>query len=100
MRVRPKRQAEPRRTLIPRRGWTETTPERQTPSPQARRDPAAVPPAAPTATPTAELRAERRMRASGGPEDHALYRCECGFAFEAAVSTTVACPHCGGGQAW
>ena len=99
MRVRPKRQAEPRRTLIPRRGWTDTATERQAPSPQARRDPAA-PAAQPAPAPNAELRAERRMRASGGPEDHALYRCQCGFAFEAAVSTTVACPHCGSGQAW
>lgn len=46
------------------------------------------------------LRAERRMRASGGPEDRAAYRCDCGYAFEAEVSTSVACPHCGHGQAW
>lgn len=91
MRVRPKRQAEPRRTLIPRRGWTEAVQERQAPIPQARRDAAPGDP---------ELREERRMRESGGPEDHALYRCGCGFAFEAAVTTTVACPHCGSGQAW
>ena len=99
MRVRPKRQAEPRRTLIPRRGWPDTATERQAPSPQARRDPA-TPAAQPGPATNGELRAERRMRASGGPEDHALYRCQCGFAFEAAVSTTVACPHCGSGQAW
>jgi hypothetical protein len=48
----------------------------------------------------ADRREERRMRASGGPEDHAHYRCICGYAFEADVSTSVQCPHCGAGQAW
>ncbi len=43
---------------------------------------------------------EARVRASGGPEDRALYACECGLAFTAAVSTSVSCPHCGGTQAW
>ncbi len=33
-------------------------------------------------------------------QDNALYSCHCGFVFEAAVSTTVDCPHCGTGQAW
>jgi hypothetical protein len=33
-------------------------------------------------------------------QDHALYSCQCGFVFEAAVCTTVDCPHCGSGQAW
>lgn len=33
-------------------------------------------------------------------EDNALYSCGCGFVFAAAVSTSVACPHCGDGQAW
>jgi hypothetical protein len=32
--------------------------------------------------------------------DHALYRCQCGFVFESPVSTSVTCPHCGGTQAW
>ena len=32
--------------------------------------------------------------------DEALYNCSCGFAFEATVSTSVACPHCGHTQAW
>ncbi|WP_205699025.1 hypothetical protein [Conexibacter sp. SYSU D00693] len=49
---------------------------------------------------TPELREERRMREAGGPEDKAFYTCSCGFAFEAAVTTSVACPHCGTGQAW
>ena len=43
---------------------------------------------------------EQRARASGGPLDTAHYTCSCGYAFEAAVSTTVNCPHCGAGQAW
>ena len=43
---------------------------------------------------------ERRARESGGPIDNAQYNCGCGMVFEAAVSTSVACPHCGTGQAW
>lgn len=43
---------------------------------------------------------QARERDAGGPEDRAAYRCSCGFVFEAAVSTTVGCPHCGGTQAW
>ncbi len=43
---------------------------------------------------------EARERAAGGPQDLAAYRCGCGYVFEAAVSTTVGCPHCGGTQAW
>jgi hypothetical protein len=33
-------------------------------------------------------------------QDQALYNCHCGFVFQAPVSTSVACPHCGGAQAW
>ena len=43
---------------------------------------------------------EARSREAGGPIDHAHYSCVCGYAFEAAVSTSVSCPHCGAGQAW
>jgi hypothetical protein len=39
-------------------------------------------------------------RRGGGPEDQALYSCLCGFAFKAAVTTSVDCPHCGTEQAW
>jgi hypothetical protein len=42
----------------------------------------------------------QRVRESGGPLDQAQYTCACGYVFDAAVSTTVACPHCGDGQAW
>lgn len=34
------------------------------------------------------------------PQDEALYSCSCGFVFSHEVSTSVACPHCGGAQAW
>lgn len=52
-------------------------------------------------TPAAdEFAAERRLREGGGPEDQATYGCSCGYVFEADVSTSVACPHCGTAQAW
>jgi hypothetical protein len=44
--------------------------------------------------------AARRVREAGGPIDMASYVCLCGFAFAAAVSTSVKCPHCGAPQAW
>lgn len=47
-----------------------------------------------------ELSDERRWREAGGPEDRATYACACGMQFEAHVSTSVACPNCGSGQAW
>ena len=47
--------------------------------------------------PPAETSSARR---GGGPEDRALYSCMCGFAFKAAVTTSVGCPHCGTEQAW
>jgi hypothetical protein len=34
------------------------------------------------------------------PQDQATYACRCGYVFEAAVSTSVGCPHCGDAQAW
>ena len=43
---------------------------------------------------------ELRHRAAVTPEDSAHYACSCGFQFQASVSTSVACPHCGTGQAW
>jgi hypothetical protein len=47
-----------------------------------------------------ELTDERRWRQAGGPLDRATYACACGKQFEAAVSTSVACPSCGAGQSW
>ena len=66
--------------------------------------------ARPRATPPAERElndaapqrdlAVQRARAAGGPMDRASYACGCGYLFLAAVSTTVACPHCQATQAW
>jgi hypothetical protein len=47
-----------------------------------------------------DLADERRLRASGGPNDRAQYTCGCGYVWEADVSASVACPHCGASQAW
>jgi hypothetical protein len=55
---------------------------------------------APPPAPSDDLADERRMRESGGPDDRAVYTCSCGYVFEADVSTSVTCPHCGTGQAW
>jgi hypothetical protein len=79
MRVRPKHQASPSRRPA-RRLHQVARPQPPDPAP--------------------DHRAERRARASGGPIDRASYACGCGYVFEAAVSTSVACPHCGTGQAW
>jgi hypothetical protein len=49
---------------------------------------------------SAELRTVPRRRREPAPQDQAVYSCQCGFVFEAAVSTSVGCPHCGGAQAW
>jgi hypothetical protein len=42
----------------------------------------------------------RERRQGGASEDRALYTCECGYAFEAPVTTSVGCPHCARTQAW
>jgi hypothetical protein len=54
----------------------------------------------PEDVPVEEHLAERRHRESVASEDNALYACSCGFQFRAPVTTSVACPHCGSGQAW
>lgn len=41
-----------------------------------------------------------RRQGGGSSEDRALYACECGYAFEALVTTSVDCPHCARTQAW
>jgi hypothetical protein len=43
---------------------------------------------------------KRRRREAGGLQDEAVYTCQCGFVFQAPVSTSVDCPHCGDSQAW
>jgi hypothetical protein len=88
MRVRSKRHTDSRR----RSG----TMRRPTPF---RRDPA-TPVAEPEPAPVDDLADERRLRASGGPHDRAQYTCSCGFVWDADVSASVACPHCGASQAW
>jgi hypothetical protein len=93
MRVRPLRLTDRPRTE--RRPHAPVRPA-ETPAPPA--EPAAA--AEPAPRPVDEHLAERRHRASVAPEDTAHYACSCGFQFEAAVSTSVACPHCGTGQAW
>lgn len=53
------------------------------------------------AEPQRRTPAPGRSRRDHGPlQDNALYTCHCGFVFQAAVTTTVDCPHCGSGQAW
>lgn len=41
-----------------------------------------------------------RVREGGPPQDQAVYTCQCGYVFEALVSTSVDCPNCGSTQAW
>jgi hypothetical protein len=53
-----------------------------------------------TAAASRELTREDRVREAGGPQDVAHYHCSCGKRFSGAVSTQVACPACGTGQAW
>lgn len=43
---------------------------------------------------------DRRLTQGEQPQDQALYTCQCGCFFEAPVSTSVDCPHCGSSQAW
>ncbi|MGA2010528.1 MAG: hypothetical protein ABSH51_08370 [Solirubrobacteraceae bacterium] len=65
----------------------------------AQRDAASATDPAPVA-PARSGAARRRRREAAAPQDAAIYTCECGFVFEALVSTSVGCPHCGGAQAW
>jgi hypothetical protein len=97
MRVRPLAPTE-RRARSERRPHIFGRPAQDTqPAPAA---PAAPAPDAAPEQPVDEHLAEGRHRASVTPEDTALYGCSCGFQFQAAVSTSVSCPHCGTGQAW
>jgi hypothetical protein len=70
---------------------------RARPTRSARPETRRTAPARPPARESSETRAARR---AGGPQDHALYSCPCGYVFKAAVTTSVACPHCGAEQAW
>jgi hypothetical protein len=79
---------------------------RETRSARRRRQAPQAAPARPPAKPEAIAPARRcdpevrRVREAGGPIDVASYVCACGYLFDAAVSTSVACPHCGEHQAW
>lgn len=44
--------------------------------------------------------ADARSRRVAGPEDRALYHCECGFHWTGEVTASPGCPHCGTPQAW
>lgn len=74
-------------------------PRLRTPVLRARLGRGAVRPAT-AATDAPAAPPQTRERDAGGPEDRALYRCQCGYVFEATVSTSVGCPHCGDAQAW
>jgi hypothetical protein len=92
MRVRPL-------ALTDRRTRTERRPHIfGRPAPEV--EPAPTARAAAPEQPADEHPAEQRHRDSVTPEDTALYGCSCGFQFQASVSTSVSCPHCGTGQAW
>jgi len=67
-------------------------PKRRASSPRPRRAEQAARPA--------PSRATRDARRGPGSQDKALYACMCGYAFTAAVTTSVGCPHCGSEQAW
>jgi hypothetical protein len=73
--------------------------ERPAPAPAPALAPAPEP-TAPAVSAAADHPDERRHRACVSPQDSALYTCGCGVAFQAAVSTSVACPGCGADQAW
>jgi hypothetical protein len=50
---------------------------------------------------TAEKATPTRDQARvGPPQDRATYNCSCGFIFQADVTTSVGCPHCGSELAW
>jgi hypothetical protein len=57
------------------------------------------PPARPIAAPEMDVAARERGQGARS-EDRALYACECGYAFEALVTTSVGCPHGTRTQAW
>lgn len=60
----------------------------------------AAPAPTPPGGPSRDFGDVGRARGAGGPQDRATYTCSCGCCFDAPVSTTVSCPHCGAGQAW
>ena len=87
-------------------GVIETRKPRQAASSPAKRGPACAsrrsptPGRVPLVAPVSRTRTAALRRARLAPEDAALYRCQCGNSFKAAVTTCVTCPNCGAGQAW
>jgi hypothetical protein len=77
---------------------TTRLPKKHRPARHGRR--AQTAPAQPKRPAVIEPESRSSARRGGGPEDSALYSCMCGFAFKAAVTTSVGCPHCGTQQAW
>ena len=75
------------KTLRRRRERVRETPARRESEPRAGR---------PAPMSVSQVRARR----GGGPEDRALYSCECGFSWTGEVSASPSCPHCGTPQAW
>lgn len=72
------------------------------PSPRSRRNgPSATHARGQRRTPgSGSARATRERTSDGGPQDRALYGCQCGSTFQAPVIASVSCPHCGETQAW
>lgn len=72
----------------------------QRPAQHAEPRPAPLVPPARRAAARFDDGAPSRRRLHGATQDVAVYNCRCGYVFEATVSTSVGCPHCGAGQAW
>ena len=53
-----------------------------------------------TAARTAKSTPTRDQARVGPPQDRATYNCCCGYIFQADVTTSVSCPHCGSDHAW
>jgi hypothetical protein len=86
-----------RTTLSGRPSWRRRH-DRESDLPSARDAAAGWDPAHQTAGQAGAPQAERGE--VDPTQDRASYNCDCGFVFTAAVSASVACPHCGKVQAW
>lgn len=67
---------------------------------RAKRRPAARRGAARQPTPEVPPSPTRDQARVGAPQDRATYNCSCGYIFQADVTTSVGCPHCGCELAW
>jgi hypothetical protein len=82
-------------TVLVRPKRVESNRRRETPAHRGAGRPQPPAPAADHRT-----RDQRAWSAQRLATDQAVYTCQCGYVFEAPVSTSVGCPHCGGTQAW